>query len=164
MNNHETKFLIYVMLLSLFVSNLDIATNTAIIRKIPRYSIMEKLKLIVFEWIHAIIWITIFTSIILSILNLSGFYRSTQLIYMVTFVLLIIVTLLWFVFKNRCILTLKMNQLLDIHPDCQYRNPLMVLKNEKTEKLRQDSKYKDYGINFMIIFMLAYILWNRRWI
>ena len=52
--------------------------------------------------------------------------------------------------------------MLNIHKDCEYRTPFMVLSNTNTDKLSMDTKFKDYIINFISIFMLAFILWNQR--
>jgi len=162
MNTYEIKFFIYIALSSLFILNLDIATNTAIIRTLRQYSTLEKFKLLVLMWIHAIVWIIVFSGIVLSLLNLTGFHKGTRIIYLICFIVSVAVTIQWFIFNNRCVLTLELNQMLNIHKDCEYRTPFMVLSNTNTDKLSMDTKFKDYIINFISIFMLAFILWNQR--
>ena len=165
MNKTEFRWFYYILLISIFLTDLDIMTNKFMKNQMIHYSPMKKLKIILILWFHIFLWILLNATTFFVVLNVFDLYKSSKIIYIVGLGIMVLITGLWVVFNNRCIVTVKFNEFIGVNPSYGYRTPFMVLSNDQSTMIKDNvlSKVGDYSINIVVILLLIYILRNKRW-
>ena len=126
---------------------------------------MKKISLISIIWFHIVIYLLIHLSFILALLNIFNIYKTHKSLYILALFILSSIVGLWIVFNNRCFITVKFNEIININSNYGFRTPIMVFNNNQATLLKDNLKNKiqDYSINGIFIILLVFIIINKRW-